>query len=218
MLRDESVAVKKPENDLSQEKIVVGEVANTDDLDKWLSIIDNSWMLVGAGDFYERILASKFQQVNSIEDALLSPHLYICGTAFAERKQFIKEIARETGCVLYLPDIIDESWLKKAGTIVKANKKLVVAIDHSSQKASQLRLVMAKAAKEIILQEHIQEVFIEGGSTAAAILNELNIRQLIPVNELERGVVRMKTNELYVTVKPGSYPLPAAIQHIYSPK
>jgi uncharacterized protein YgbK (DUF1537 family) len=74
---------------------------------------------------------------------------------------------------------------------------------------------MAKAAKMIIEKENIKEVFIEGGSTAAAMLKELGIKKLAPVNELQRGVVRMKANNLFITVKPGSYELPAEIKDLY---
>ncbi len=75
---------------------------------------------------------------------------------------------------------------------------------------------MAKAAKEIIERESVKEIFIEGGSTAAAVLQELSIKELLPVNELQRGVVRMKANDLFITVKPGSYQLPEEIKNLYS--
>ena len=74
---------------------------------------------------------------------------------------------------------------------------------------------MAKAVREILKQKTVKEIFIEGGSTAAAILQELNIKKLIPVNELQRGVVRMKVNDLFITVKPGSYELPEQIKELY---
>ena len=76
-------------------------------------------------------------------------------------------------------------------------------------------LVTFSTVKEIIRRENIKEVFIEGGSTAAAILQELNIKGLKPVNELQRGVVRMKADDLFITVKPGSYQLPGEITNIY---
>ena len=64
--------------------------------------------------------------------------------------------------------------------------------------------------------ELVKEIFIEGGSTAAAILEEIKIKQLSPVNELQRGVVRMKANDLLITVKPGSYELPEEIKRLFT--
>jgi len=75
---------------------------------------------------------------------------------------------------------------------------------------------MAKAVKEIVVRENVKEIFIEGGSTAAAVLEELGITKLTPVNELIRGVVRMKAGDLFITVKPGSYQLPSEIIELYS--
>ena len=74
---------------------------------------------------------------------------------------------------------------------------------------------MASAVKRILEREKVRELFIEGGSTAAAILNELGIKKLSVVNELQRGIVRMKAKDLFITVKPGSYELPAAIKELY---
>ena len=59
---------------------------------------------------------------------------------------------------------------------------------------------------------------MKAGSTAAAILDELGIKKLTPVNELQRGVVRMKVNDLFITVKPGSYKIPGQIKELYSLK
>ena len=42
-----------------------------------------------------------------------------------------------------------------------------------------LRTIMAKVVNKIVRETGIRELFIEGGSTAAAILNELNIVSLI---------------------------------------
>jgi hypothetical protein len=139
------------------------------------------------------------------------PHLYVCGTAFKERKEFIKKL----NCVSWLPEVVNEEWLKKTGDIIKNKQKAVIAIDDSKDAALSLRNKMAKAVKEIVKRETIKEIFIEGGSTAAAVLEELNIKKLSPVNELQRGVVRMKANNLFITVKPGSYQLPEEILGLY---
>ena len=82
--------------------------------------------------------------------------------------------------------------------------------------ALQLRNAMATTTAKLIDELKIKELFIEGGSTAASILQELKIDKLEPTNELSRGVVRMKAKELYVTVKPGSYVLPEEIKRLFT--
>jgi uncharacterized protein YgbK (DUF1537 family) len=212
MLHDETVQVLKHDDWLPVEGIVIGEAETTKDVEAWAATIDESWMLVGAGDFYTALLQKKYQLEAQAAPTLQSPHLYVCGTAFAERKQFIRSL----NCCVYMPDSMSEEWLKETGDIIKKQGKAVIAIDESSESALTLRTTMAKAVAATVTRENVKEVFIEGGSTAAAVLEELSIKKLTPVNELSRGVVRMKSGDLFVTVKPGSYQLPNEIIELYS--
>jgi D-threonate/D-erythronate kinase len=212
MVNDETVQVLKHDAWLPVEGIVIGEAESNDDIKAWAEAIDETWMLVGAGDFYIALLEKKYQVQPQHKFQWRSPHLYVCGTAFEERKAFIKKL----DCTAYLPELIDEEWIQQAGSIIKEKGKAVIAIGESKQTALTLRTIMAKAVAAIVAKENIKEIFIEGGSTAAAVLEELNIKKLIPVNELSRGVVRMKAGDLFITVKPGSYQLPSEITDLYS--
>lgn len=211
MVNDETVQVLNHDDWLPVEGIVIGESENNEDVAAWAAAMDETWMLVGAGDFYTALLERNYQAKPQQKFQLQSPHLYVCGTAFKERKEFIKKIS----CCSYLPDVITEEWLEQTGDIVKQQSKAIIAIDESNEPALTLRSTMAKAVATIIAKENVKEIFIEGGSTAAAVLEELNIKKLIPINELSRGVVRMKAGDLFITVKPGSYELPEEIKKIY---
>jgi len=212
ILQDEHVQVLQHDDWLPVEGIVVGEAESIADVSAWAGAIDGSWMLAGAGDFYTALLQRDHALKPQEQFELESPHLYVCGTAFNERKVYIKGL----GCTSYLPETVTEAWLEETGSIVKQQKRAVIAIDETSESALELRTKMAKAVREIVVRENIQEMFIEGGSTAAAVLEELGITKLIPVNELSRGVVRMKAGDLFITVKPGSYRLPEEILKLYS--
>ncbi len=212
MLQDEQVHVLKHNDWLPVEGIVIGEAETATDVEVWATTIDETWMLVGARDFYTALLEKKYKAQSQQKIDLLSPHLYVCGTAFEERKQFIRSL----NCCAYIPDNISEEWLQETGTIIKEQGKAVIAIDESDEPALTLRAIMAKAVAAIVARENVKEIFIEGGSTAAAVLEELNIKKLTPVNELSRGVVRMKAGDLFITVKPGSYQLPDEIIKLYS--
>jgi D-threonate/D-erythronate kinase len=214
MVNDERIQVLKHDDWLPVEGIVIGEAESTEDIKAWAVAIDESWMLVGSGDFYTALLEKNYQAQPQQKFELQSPHLYVCGTAFEERKQFIKKL----DCSVYLPEIIDEQWLQQTGSIIKEKGKAVIAIDEATQSALALRTAMAKAVAIIVASENIKEIFIEGGSTAAAVLEELNIKKLTPVNELSSGVVRMKAGNLFITVKPGSYQLPIEILDLYIQK
>lgn len=209
MVKDEKVQVAKHTDWLPLDGIVIGEAATTADVEAWAATIDETWMLVGAGDFYKALLQKKYEPKDKEVCSLQSPLLYVCGTAFEERKKFIKSL----DCVVYMQEVITVEWLQQIRDIIKLQQKLVIAIDETNASALDLRKTMAKAVAEIVARENIKEIFIEGGSTAAVVLEELGIKKLIPVNELSRGVVRMKAGDLFITVKPGSYELPEEIKN-----
>ena len=205
------VEVLKPGDKIPGKGIVIVEVSRFEDYNYWVDKISEETVIVGAGDFYTALLNKYYQSKTQKQYQMQSPHLYICGTAFKERKELIKKL----DCVSYLPAVINEDWLKKITDIIRKQQKAVIAIDESAEPASVLRNKMANAVKQTIERGSVKEIFIEGGSTAAAVLTELNITSLEPVNELARGVVRMKAGYLFITVKPGSYELPEEIKRLY---
>jgi D-threonate/D-erythronate kinase len=211
MLNNE-VEVLKFNDALPGKGIVVGEVSEFGDYNYWADKVNEEIVLVGAGDFFTALLNKYYQPQQQKQFEMQLPHLYVCGTAFKERKEFIKKL----NCVSWLPEVVNEDWLKKTGDIIKNKQKAVIAIDNSTGSALALRTKMAKGVKEIVKIETIKEIFIEGGSTAAAILQELKIKILESTDEISRGVVRMKADDLFITVKPGSYELPEQIKRLYS--
>jgi len=219
---DNKVEVVRSHEELPGTGIVVGEVSKFEDYNYWANKVNEETILVGAGDFFTALLNKYYQPQQQKQFEMQLPHLYVCGTSFKERKEFIKKL----NCVSWLPEVVNENWLKKTGEIIKRKQKAVIAIDESADSALSLRTKMAKAVKEIVTREKIKEIFIEGGSTAASILQELKITILEPTDELSRGVVRMKFSSppseglgevgLFITVKPGSYELPDQIKRLYN--
>ncbi|MDZ7765875.1 MAG: nucleotide-binding domain containing protein [Melioribacteraceae bacterium] len=71
-----------------------------------------------------------------------------------------------------------------------------------------LREQMAQLVHQLFKQVHINELLIDGGATVYAIAEKMGLQKFFPVQELAPGVIRMKIDEiddLYVTIKPGSY-------------
>src|SRR5688572_2430702 len=218
MLDDDSVKVLKQTEPLPVSGIVVGEAKTEDDITKWANKLDNDWVLAGAGDFYTALLNKRYKKQTLPEFQLVLPHLYVCGTSFKERKEFIKEIGEELNCVSYMAGKVEQAWVNRTVDIIKKNRKAVIAIKETRASALALRTAMSKAVRQILKKKAVKEIFIEGGSTAAAIMNVLDIKKLFAVNELQRGVVRMKVNDLFITVKPGSYKIPEQIRELYLSK
>ncbi|MCH5720198.1 hypothetical protein [Niabella hibiscisoli] len=110
-------------------------------------------------------------------------------------------------------------WSGKAIQILQEHQRLIVAFDEtvnpSAFEAVKLRLKMAEHVKALADRFGIDELLIEGGSTAAAIFQAFGINCFKPVYEWDRGVVQMRAGNMLVTVKPGSYNLPEPIRQQY---
>lgn len=209
----------KPDEDLPMEGIVIAEASTKEDIDSWVNKINNEWVMAGAGDFFMALLNKRFTIAAQSEIIMESPHLYVCGTSFGSSKDFVSKLNERCGCVAYMPEPdTEEKWLEKVHQIISQQKRCIIAVGENTtgKTALALRQQMAQLTKIIVEKENIRELFIEGGSTAAAILDELTIKSLIPENELMRGVTRMKAGDLHVTVKPGSYALPSQIISLYN--
>jgi D-threonate/D-erythronate kinase len=210
--------VIQPGQPLPEKGIAVAEAAVFEDYSEWAAQLDESWVLAGAGDFFTAWLNKNHHEMEHISPQLQNPFLHVCGTAFNERKEAIKKIAAEKQTVCYIKNENGEDVLSAAAAILNNKEAMILAFDDATEfkaSASALRQQMALLTKRLVEKNSVKELFIEGGSTAAAVLEEMNIKKLTPVNELSRGVVRMKAGDLYITVKPGSYQLPVEIKALY---
>jgi uncharacterized protein YgbK (DUF1537 family) len=226
ILKDETIQVLKHTDALPSEGIIVGEAENETDVQAWADKLDGSFVLAGAGDFYTALLNKQFKQTKQQQPELQAPFLYVCGTAYDQSVNYIKQVDEKSKAVLYITKQMIENgtgdavWLQQCNYVLQQKKKAIIAFNREvipdAISAADLRSIMAKAVKAVVEQNKITELFIEGGSTATAILQELGINRLSPVNELSRGVVRMKAAELFITVKPGSYELPNEIKQLFT--
>jgi uncharacterized protein YgbK (DUF1537 family) len=213
--------------------IIIGECAINADLHYWISKADKNTLLAGGSGFFVALLESLSlnKQVNTEEqsDELTCPALFVCGSTHDESRQWIKKIKAAGGPVSYMPyDIIKaenpaeqlfEVWADEIVSLLNSHKKAIIAIDENSAKniaitAASLRNKKAAVVEKVFQKTAIKQLLVEGGSTAAAIINRLKFTDFSPVKELGPGVIKMKVDgidDLFLTLKPGSYNWPSAI-------
>ena len=231
MMRTENLAhahVLKRTESIPSKGIAVCEVATNVDFRHWHNKIASDCLFAGAGDFFDFLAEQYFDnKVESKRPALHKPFLYVTGTTFARSTAFLDSIKKRSSIVHYLElkmlqHQVEEEWYRKVDDALHQEGKAIIAIENRNEQnidisALQIRTAMAKVVKQVIEKGKITELFIEGGSTAAAILQELELSEFRPTHELSRGVVRMQAMQsgIFVTVKPGSYELPALIKELF---
>lgn len=228
-----TVLVQKHQEPLSASGIVVGEVQHTDDLNAWAKKLDDNTLVVGASGFFTAILDERNISSATGPEATRAdfgnPALYICGTTFSKSRQLIRNEKDKGGPVSYMPAALIaaqppteeqyDAWSKEIVAHIRIHGRAIIAIDPATTEgiqtsAAALRTRMAKAIEKVFQQVTLQEIVMEGGSTASAVLSQLGLHRFYPVEEAALGVIRMKVegkDKLYLTMKPGSYTWPSSI-------
>lgn len=214
--RQEPVQLRKPGEELPARGIVVGEVDDLADLQTWAHRLQANTLAAGAAGFFSALLDRHFPSKTTEPARIGAPLLFISGTTFDRSRDSIKRVKDAGGPVRYLPAAPDINWHDEVAELLHEQQKAIIAIDPDwhGYAAHELRTGMATAIYHILKKATPAEVVIEGGATAYAILNIVGWHTFIPEQELAPGLVRMRVAEapdLFVTVKPGSYPWPDAI-------
>jgi len=217
---------------LPMEGLIVGNTTDESDLDHWASEKDNQTVLAGGSSFFNAILKNiklhlGLHSVNKSE--IGNPRLFVCGSAFSASRNVVKAAHKEGEFVAHMPsdlfcthadrDSLVASWVDRIMAGMQMSGTVIIAVDEiQSSSIENLSEKICDAFADVVKQVHdritLKELFIEGGATSSAILTSLNYDTFFPVQELALGVIRMKVernDNLFITLKPGSYDWPASI-------
>ncbi len=229
--------IDSPDNDvfplnvtdiLPENGIIIGNVRNKDEMQKWSENPDNNTIYAGGAGFFDVILEKHFHSKpikNEQKYLAGTTSLFIFGSTFPKKEEMLNKFGEARIPVMNMPAEIyqhkDSSpgrlkkWAEEIAIRLENDKKIVIAINHKPGKEKSLpertRQVVGKLMKEITGLIKIDNLLIEGGATTSVILENLNITKLLPIKEVEAGVIQMKTPdfpEMNIITKPGSYPWP----------
>ncbi|WP_338875285.1 four-carbon acid sugar kinase family protein [Spirosoma sp. SC4-14] len=227
-VNDARVIVQSPTAPMLQSGIIIGEVGTQGDLLTWASRLDEHTLPGGGSGFFTAILESRYALKKTVRSSgkLGMCRLYVCGSAFGHSVELVKNAAMAGNFVCYIPNALIRTgkndsaafadWVACVAARFQRHEQVIMAVDAESKVDTQglaghLRAIMAKAVKRVLDQIPVDELIIEGGSTASAVLHEMDVARLVPVQELAAGVVRsavIGNRHLHITVKPGSYRWP----------
>jgi uncharacterized protein YgbK (DUF1537 family) len=221
---EKDVQVRTHQQAMPEKGIVVGEVQQAADLAGWCKQVDNDTLPVGAAEFFAALLqAHDLPATNTTVPAVppQTPYLAIWGSSFHKSRAFVQQLQQQGFPVSYMPaaaltdGIVYQRWVNEIIDNLRAQGKGGMAVEPGMQEnqatALAIRSVMANAAAYITTQVKVNELLVEGGATAAAVIRRLGPETLCPVAELAPGVIRMSVpekNNLLLTMKPGSYEWP----------
>lgn len=212
MLTPLSVFLLNKASEISGEmRYIVPAIATDQALDDWANQLGNFKLFAGAGPFFERLLFSR-EKTNKINDPQKSvfarPLLYVCGSKYEESLRRISKVPKDQLLCWLKPGEEQDQAIKLTEILNHCGVAVFCAQPQDDFPAAVIRNSMGNTVRFLQEQCRVQELVIEGGATAHAVLEALHIDTLRPYQELSPGVIRSRSDQMaqMVTVKPGSYP------------
>ena len=189
------------------------DATTTEDIRQVVATADEKTLLAGAADLFTAFLYQRFHHLQPREQAYsINKHdiLVVCGSTQSKPVDIGAPIA-------YMPTAVYdgkapvEEWISPVTSTYQQHHRLILALkDHhrtGKESAVYLRETMAEAVSSLTAVHRPQELIIEGGASAFAILRKLNWQSFTITDEIAPGVIRMQsTLGTSITMKPGSYP------------
>jgi uncharacterized protein YgbK (DUF1537 family) len=215
--------------------IILCEAGNRDDLTGWARQSDLHRLHAGGAEFFAAFLAARGlsrkapSERRQMQTPDSSKELFVCGSTSEATRAFVETARRHNTPVFGLPvELAEGSPFSSAAAgalaqaVFQAFEKcgrviLHVGLPPVTERAIARRLVshLAQVAEVVLGRPDITRVYVEGGATAAELVERMGWRRLLLVEELAAGVVTLRPEAapaLMLTMKPGSYRWPDRIQ------
>ncbi|NJN26835.1 MAG: four-carbon acid sugar kinase family protein [Cyclobacteriaceae bacterium] len=193
-------------NDFSHNTgIIIPDVLSIDQLNGLLSTISlDNCLLSGGADFFRSVLTTKLQlgeQAKYNTNQISGARCFIIGSTSNSSRQTVQRLQEQGLPLLSLPraglydQVVFRSWLDHIKSNLKNELGLVVSspAEHITDPADKKNITKRLAsAGKFILQNGSQHkhLFVEGGETARAIMDEAEVPDLRLDGVLADGVVR----------------------------
>jgi uncharacterized protein YgbK (DUF1537 family) len=225
------VSLLKAGEELAPSGIMIGEAFDENDLNYWAGQVDGDTLLAGASGLFNQLLKQLFsvQYSDNTFSNIKGRRLFVFGSTFYQGKLAVNNGYLNNIALHYIPaaiifnDETDQQLISLfashvAASIVMQNNAIIAinpdVISGAAIDPELLSYKIAKIVQQVIQYTSLNELLIEGGATAWSILTKLNFKKFQPVGQLAPGVIRMaihNNNQLFVTLKPGSYEWPVQI-------
>jgi uncharacterized protein YgbK (DUF1537 family) len=226
-----NVQLLKSHQPLPLTGITLGEVAIETDYDSWVAQTNSNTLIAGSSGLFSS-LVNYLRPVPSgiipVEASAMPPRLFVFGSTFNKDNDQIKNGSLNGIPVVCLNKevifdhgltTISYDYINTVAAILKEKGSCIMAVSpdathHQSIDPCALAHKMGLLVSRIHHKTPLQQLLIEGGATATAILQQLHIFKLYPIKQIAPGVISTSipgNNQLTITLKPGSYQWPPEV-------
>lgn len=206
---------------LPEKGIFIADATCHEEINYQLKKAKNNTLIAGAADLFNVYLQQfgySLKKQTSFEGLNSHDALIVCGSTVSSSLESYPYVQRKQIKTARMPLSVFEGtaadmWISNIKSSYSQEHSYIITIGHPAKKgkecALRLRSIMANLASEMLSVYLPEEVIIEGGATAFALLSKLNWREFNITDEIAPGVVRMiyqkEKHPVYITLKPGSY-------------
>ena len=233
--------VKVPENfamrvangdrTLADGTILVGDVESTADLQNWTASCDEQMLPAGGAEFFNALLTmaggGSRQSAASGMPAPSGKEFFITGTSTQAARKFVAAARRNKTPVFSLPQELAWGATFSDAAVESVSQRVIAGFENSPRVilgiglpqvrdkdvAGRLSGQVVRVAEQVLRRMHIENIFAEGGATAAELVRCMDWPRLEIVRELAPGVATLAVGgdqNFLLTIKPGSYSWPGA--------
>ncbi len=201
--------------------IFLPEMKNSDAMMERAKQVDRSQTLPAGGvEFFEALLGKAGNPHAFPSSRQHLPTLFVCGSAAAWEMGRSEQFGTEGIPVAAMPLKYFESpdeefdlWLQRTTRLLEQSIVAAIAIGDFRGDATPAQLLepLSRLTQAIVEQGAATRLFVEGGATAAAIINKLGWSRLQVKTPLASGIAELSPLEgpsCSIAIKPGSYPWP----------
>jgi uncharacterized protein YgbK (DUF1537 family) len=209
--------------------IVVGDAESTADLELWTTSCNAEMLPAGGAEFFNALLVAESESVATVskkkEKTSRGKEFFIVGTSTQAARKFVAAARREKTPVFSLPQELAWGATFSAAAVESVSQRVIGGFAESSRVvlsvglpqvrdkdvAGRLSGHVVRIAEHVFKRTRIENVFAEGGATAAELVRRMGWARLEVVRELAPGVATLAVEgdkNFLLTIKPGSYSWP----------
>jgi uncharacterized protein YgbK (DUF1537 family) len=224
-----SISMRRPNARTLPGGITVGDAESSEDVSRWAARMDATTLAAGGGEFFGAMLARDHKPFagrrHSQASAAGDRTLFVSGSLAMSSLRFVRSSEQRGWPVYAVPEELlkargvtvdaGEDWAQQISRGLSQHPKVIMTVGRDKltgrDASRRLEQVLAKTAVQVMSRVKLDRVCVEGGATAAALLQELKWQRLEVQGEFARGVTGVRVTgapDVPIVLKPGSYAWP----------
>ncbi len=215
--------------ELTAGTILIGDAESVADVQGWTASCHPQMLPAGGAEFFNALLVAQTQAVTNggaaTEQGQGGKEFFVIGTSTQAARKFVVTARQHKVPVFSLPQELSWGAEFSPAAVAAVTQRVAAAFETHSRVILNVGLPqvrdaavagrfsdhVVRVAEKVLRQLRVEQVFAEGGATAAELVRRMGWSRLAVVRELAPGVATLAVEgdeRFLLTIKPGTYAWP----------